>query len=49
MRLGMTPAEAAEQALRRIVKYHKKFEGALVAVSKDGKYGTFIRIKFREQ
>jgi len=39
MRKGMSPSEAAEDALRRIVKFHKKFEGALVAVSKDGKYG----------
>jgi len=39
MRNGMSPSEAAEAALRRIVKFHDKFEGALVAVLKDGKYG----------
>ena len=41
MRRGMSPSEAAEDALRRIVKFHKKFEGALVAVTKDGQYGMY--------
>ena len=42
MRHGMSPTEAAEKALRRIVEYHKKFEGALVAVTKDGQYGKIF-------
>lgn len=40
MRRGMSPSDAAEEALRRIVEYQKKFEGALVAVNKEGKYGA---------
>ena len=40
MRHGMEPSAAAEAALRRIVKYHKKFEGAIVAVNKKGEYGA---------
>jgi len=40
MRNGMSPTEAAVEALKRIVKYHKKFEGALVAATKDGQYGA---------
>jgi len=40
MRNGMAPSAAAEDALRRIVKYVPKFEGALVAATKDGKYGA---------
>ena len=39
MRQGMSPTKAAEEALLRIVKYYNKFEGALVAVNKDGEYG----------
>ena len=46
MRNGMAPSAAAEDALRRIVKYVPKFEGALVAATKDGKYGmkSFLTI-----
>nr|BAX00386.1 aspartylglucosaminidase [Aurelia sp. SETO] len=40
MRNGMTPTKAAEDALRRIVKHMPKFEGALVAATKDGVYGA---------
>ncbi|XP_047126308.1 N(4)-(Beta-N-acetylglucosaminyl)-L-asparaginase isoform X1 [Hydra vulgaris] len=40
MRHGMSPTEAAVDALRRIVKYYKKFEGALVVVNKQGDYGA---------
>lgn len=39
MRNGMTPTAAAEDALRRIIKYYSKFEGALIAVNKKGDYG----------
>lgn len=40
MRNGMTPTAAAEDALRRIIKYYSKFEGALIAVNKKGDYGA---------
>ena len=48
MRQGMSPTKAAEEALLRIVKYYNKFEGALVAVNKDGEYGMlpFIFVPF---
>ena len=39
MRHEMTPTEAAEDALRRIVKRYKKFQGALVVANKQGEYG----------
>ena len=39
----MTPTKAAEDALRRIVKHVPKFEGALVAATKDGIYGELMR------
>ena len=39
MRNGMSPTDAAKDALKRIIKYVPAFEGALVAASKDGKYG----------
>lgn len=39
MRNGMSPTEATEHALLRIVKYYPKFKGALVAATKDGKFG----------
>lgn len=40
MRNGMSPTDAAKDALKRIIKYVPAFEGALVAASKDGKYGA---------
>ncbi|XP_065071993.1 N(4)-(Beta-N-acetylglucosaminyl)-L-asparaginase-like [Rhopilema esculentum] len=40
MRNGMSPDEAAADALRKIVQYVPKFEGALVAATKDGQYGA---------
>jgi len=40
MRNGMSPSNAAEEALRRIVKIHQKFEGALIAVDKTGQFGA---------
>lgn len=46
MRQGMSPTKAAEEALLRIVKYYNKFEGALVAVNKDGEYGMLPFIFF---
>lgn len=44
MRHGMSPSAAAEDALRRILKYYPKFEGALVAVNKVGDYGEFVKM-----
>jgi len=40
MRSGMPPSEAAEHALRRIIKYYPHFEGALVAANKTGSFGA---------
>lgn len=39
MRQGLSPTQAAEDAVRRIVKHVPAFVGALVAVSKDGRHG----------
>jgi len=35
----MSPSLAVEHALRRILKYYPKFEGALVAANKTGSFG----------
>lgn len=40
MRNGMSPSEASEDALRRIVKKYPKFMGAIVAVDKSGQHGA---------
>lgn len=40
MRNGMSPSEASEDALRRIVRKYPKFMGAIVAVDKNGRYGA---------
>eukprot|EP00794_Sanderia_malayensis_P005437 gene5437-6116_t len=40
MRHGMSPTEASQEALLRIVKYYPKFQGALVAATKQGEYGA---------
>lgn len=40
MRGGLSPREAAVQALERVVEYYPKFEGAIVAASIDGAYGA---------
>lgn len=40
MRNGMSPSEAAEHALRRILKYYPQFTGALVAANKTGGFGA---------
>ncbi|KAG1713898.1 N(4)-(Beta-N-acetylglucosaminyl)-L-asparaginase [Nymphon striatum] len=36
---GMSPSEAAVAALKPIVRYYPSFSGAVIVVSKDGKYG----------
>uniref|UniRef100_H2Z8A4 N(4)-(Beta-N-acetylglucosaminyl)-L-asparaginase n=1 Tax=Ciona savignyi TaxID=51511 RepID=H2Z8A4_CIOSA len=40
MRHGVSPTQAIEDALNRILKYYPTFNGALVAVSKDGYVGA---------
>ena len=39
MRQGHPPAEAARISLERIIQYYPKFEGAVIALSKDGMVG----------
>ncbi len=39
MRQGQPPAESARIAVQRIVERYKDFEGAVVAVNKDGVFG----------
>lgn len=41
MRNGMSPSDAATDAIQRIVKYYPKFTGAIVAVDKYGNHGLF--------
>ena len=38
----MEPSQAAEHALRRILKYYPQFQGALVAANKTGAFGMFF-------
>ncbi|XP_017105996.2 putative N(4)-(beta-N-acetylglucosaminyl)-L-asparaginase GD10667 [Drosophila bipectinata] len=40
MRAGKPPAEAAEVGIRRILKHHKDFVGAVIAVDRLGNYGA---------
>lgn len=40
MRQGHPPAEAARISLERIIQYYPKFEGAVIALSKDGMVGA---------
>eukprot|EP00455_Lapot_gusevi_P053756 TRINITY_DN8466_c0_g1_i4.p1 TRINITY_DN8466_c0_g1~~TRINITY_DN8466_c0_g1_i4.p1 ORF type:complete len:232 (-),score=37.66 TRINITY_DN8466_c0_g1_i4:69-719(-) len=40
MRLGMSPTQAAQDALRRILKYYPVFQGALVVLNMKGEYGA---------
>ena len=44
MRQGMDPTKAASLALMRIIKYHKDFEGAVVAVNTEGEYGKRVHL-----
>jgi N4-(beta-N-acetylglucosaminyl)-L-asparaginase len=37
---GMTPSEAAEEALKEIAKYYPNFSGAIVALNKWGEWGA---------
>merc|ERR1712018_1034918 len=40
MRQGHPPAEAAKISLERIIQYYPNFEGAVIALSKDGMVGA---------
>lgn len=40
MRRGSTPEDAAATAVNRIRKYYPSFNGAVIAVNKNGEYGT---------
>lgn len=39
MRNGMSPSEAAADAISRITKYYENFVGAILAVDKHGNHG----------
>ena len=39
MRQGLTPTDAAEQALAKISSYYPSFVGALIAINATGHYG----------
>jgi N4-(beta-N-acetylglucosaminyl)-L-asparaginase len=40
MRNGMSPSDAATDAIKRIAKYYPKFVGAIVAIDKMGNHGA---------
>jgi len=40
MSLGMTPVTAAQYSLRKIVKYYPDFNGAVVALKRNGEFGA---------
>ncbi|XP_046394207.1 N(4)-(Beta-N-acetylglucosaminyl)-L-asparaginase-like [Ischnura elegans] len=40
MRRGFIPDISAKYAVQRIIKYYPKFQGAIVAADKDGKFGA---------
>uniref|UniRef100_T1JK50 N(4)-(beta-N-acetylglucosaminyl)-L-asparaginase n=1 Tax=Strigamia maritima TaxID=126957 RepID=T1JK50_STRMM len=40
MRNGMSPIEASEEALKRIISYHANFTGAVIALNIKGEYGA---------
>ena len=39
MRTGLTPSEAAREAISRIVEYYPDFDGSVLAAAKDGTFG----------
>ena len=41
MRLGLSPTEAAEEALKRITSFYPNFNGALIAINITGHYGMY--------
>ena len=49
MRQGLTPTDAAEQALARINTYYPSFAGALIAVNITGHYGRRTLLSHVEQ
>ena len=42
MRNGLSPTEAAQESLRRIIKYYGSFHGAIIVVNKTGQYGEYV-------
>ncbi|XP_033112945.1 N(4)-(Beta-N-acetylglucosaminyl)-L-asparaginase-like [Anneissia japonica] len=40
MRQGMDPTSAAQDAIKRIIRFYPQFSGALVAITKSGSYGA---------
>lgn len=40
MRQGYTPSQSANKAINRIKKFYPEFFGAIVAVTRSGKYGA---------
>ena len=42
MRQGHPPAEAARIAMQRIIAHYPKFEGAIIAINKDGLIGNLL-------
>lgn len=39
MRQGLTPTEAAEESIRRIISKYPSFSGAIVTANMKGEYG----------
>ena len=39
MRLGVSPQQASENTIRRIMKYYPDFSGGVIAVNKTGHFG----------
>lgn len=42
MRAGMSPEDAAKEALNQISSYYPQYNGALIAVHVNGSYGKWI-------
>ena len=40
MRQGESPSDACTDAIQRIAKYYPDFDGAVLALSKDGRHGA---------
>ena len=46
MRQGMNVTSACDSAIARIVDYYPNFSGAIVAVTKTGEHGRYLRLIF---
>ena len=44
MKAGMTPTQAAKDALQRIQKFYPDFVGAMIAVNTKGEYGMYVHV-----